>query len=124
MTMRSSMGQIAQGAVVYGSNNEKIGQVAEVGQDYFLVQKGMLFHKDLYLPTSAVARMDGNHVYLNLSKDQATQMAAERLPARGDAWYGTTTTAATTATTTARTGNETMSVPVIEEELRAGVREV
>jgi len=122
MTMRSSMGQIAQGAVVYGSNNEKIGQIAEVGQDYFLVQKGMLFHKDLYLPTSAVARMDGNHVYLNLSKEQATQMAAERLPTRGDAWYGTMTTG--TATTTARTGGETMSVPVIEEELRAGVREV
>ncbi len=121
MVTHSSMGQIAQGAVVYGANNEKIGQIAEVGQDYFLVQKGMLFHKDMYVPMSAVSRVDGKHVYLNLSKEQATQMAAERLPAHGDAWYGTTTTG---AATTAHAAGETISVPVVEEELRAGVREV
>ncbi len=128
MTMHSNMGQIAQGAVVYGSNNEKIGQIAEVGQDHLLVQKGMLFHKDMYVPMSAVSRVDGKHVYLNLSKEQVNQMAAENLPARGDAWYGTTTTGTTmtaaNTTGTARTGGETVSVPVIEEELRADVREV
>ncbi len=128
MATHSSMGQIAQGAVVYGANNEKIGQIAELGQDYFLVQKGMLFHKDLYLPISAVSRVDGKHVYLNLSKEQATQMAAERLPTRGDTWYGTMTTGTTTtaahAATTAHTAGETVSVPVVEEELHAGVREV
>jgi len=176
--------QIMAGAEVFGSDNEKIGTVADVGSNYFLVQKGFLFIKDLYLPTRTIARMDGERIYLNVPKHEAEQMAAEQLPAEGDAWYGTgtamgkgtgmgtgtgytTDTANTTTrtteyttpvvntTTTDRTMNtgmtgrttdttmntgatmntgrttdrvaregENISVPVVEEELRAGVREV
>ncbi len=170
--------QIMAGAEVFGSDNEKIGTVADVGSNYFLVQKGFLFIKDLYLPTRTIARMDGERIYLSVPKHEAEQMAAEQLPAEGDAWYGTgtgrgtgrgtgytTDTASTTTrsteytepvveettrtteytepvvntTTTDRAMNtgtagrttdrvaregENISVPVIEEELRAGVREV
>jgi len=89
----------------------------------------MLFPKDMYLPMSAVSRVDGKHVYLSMAKEQAMSMAAERLPVQGDAWYDTMTTSAATMGSAANTtstvrDNETMSVPVIEEELRAGVREV
>jgi len=124
MTMRSNMEQITQGAEVYDANNERIGKVAKVGRDYFLVQKGMLFPKDMYLPMSAASRVDSKHVYLSMAKEQATLMAAERLPVQGDAWYGATTMGSAANTTNAVRGTETMSVPVIEEELRAGVREV
>ena len=53
---------LAAGAEVYGADNEKIGHVADVGQNYFLVQKGWLFIRDLYLPTSLITRADADRV--------------------------------------------------------------
>ena len=71
--MNRSMDQIIAGSEVYGSDNEKIGKVQDVGQNYFLVQKGFLFVKDLYLPTRTIARVDGERVYLNVPKHEAEQ---------------------------------------------------
>ncbi len=134
---------LVAGADVYGSDNEKIGTIADVGQNYFLVQKGWLFIKDLYLPTSAITRADGNNVYLNLTKHDAEQMGRDDLPRVGDAWYGTQRTNDTRADTgyatdrTMRrtddtadrevgrgaTAGENVRVPIVEEQLKAGVRE-
>jgi len=131
--------RLVAGADVYGSDGEKIGTVADVGQNYLLVQKGWLFIKDLYLPTSTIAQMDGDTVYLSLTKHEAEQMGRDELPTTDDAWYGTrtegyATTDATMATnrTTDYTDREVgrevregenITVPVVEEQLRAGVRE-
>ena len=132
--------RLVAGADVYGSDNEKIGSVADVGQNYFLVQKGWLFIKDLYLPTSTIMRADGNNVYLSLTKHEAEQMGRDELPTADDAWYGTQRTGAamtdtgygtdrTTDRTTdrevGRTVNEgeNVRVPIVEERLKAGVRE-
>ena len=134
--------RLVAGADVYGSDNEKIGTVADVGQNYFLVQKGWLFIKDLYLPTSAIARADGDNIFLNLTKREAEQMGRDDLPTEGDTWYGTQRTgyAATGTDTTDRTTTgygtdrevsreanhregENVTVPVVEEQLKAGVRE-
>lgn len=128
--------RLVAGANVYGSDNEKIGSVADVGQSYFLVQKGWLFIKDLYLPTSAITRAEGDNIFLSLTKHEAEQMGRADLPADGDTWYGTQQTghAATTRTAgygadrevghaaTSRAG-ENISVPIVEEQLKAGVRE-
>jgi uncharacterized protein (TIGR02271 family) len=137
--------RLVAGAEVFGADNEKIGHVADVGQNYFLVQKGWLFIRDLYLPTRLIAQADADHVYLSVTKQQAEDMARDELPASGNAWYGTETTATTgtgytsdRVTDTAygaadsttdygtdrevRTG-ENISVPVVEEQLQAGVRE-
>jgi len=139
--------RLVAGADVYGSDNEKIGTVADVGQNYFLVQKGWLFIKDLYLPTSTIAQADGNNVYLNLTKHEAEQMGRDDLPTVGDAWYGTQRTGAAMADTGVATDRtmdrrtdrtdytadrevgrgvtegENVRVPVVEEQLKAGVRE-
>lgn len=141
---------LVAGAEVYGTDNEKIGNIADVGQNYFLVQKGWLFIKDLYLPTNLISRADAERVYLSVTKAQAEEMARDELPAANDAWYGTRTTGYTddTETTTHRTqaphtdrvtgtthdmghthatghthGDEDITVPVVEEQLKAGVRE-
>lgn len=90
---------LVAGADVYGSDNEKIGTVADVGQNYFLVQKGWLFIKDLYLPTSAIAQADGNNVYLSYTKHEAEQMGRDELPGTDDAWYGTQRTGTMAADT-------------------------
>ena len=134
--------RLVAGADVYGSDNEKIGTVADVGQNYFLVQKGWLFIKDLYLPTSTIGRADGDNIFLTLTKHEAEQMGRDELPTENDSWYGTqrtgyadTNTAMTDRTTTGyaadrevgRTADyregENISVPIVEEQLKAGVRE-
>ena len=142
MTMGRRMdadgGQVRAGAEVFGSDSEKIGDVADVGANYFLVQKGLIFIKDLYLPMSAIARVHEGHLHLNITKREAETMGREQLPAEKDAWYGSATRTAgyetaDTATRGRATGRaatdrtmhegENVSVPVVEEQLKAGVRE-
>ncbi len=128
MSMRGNMNEIAKGAEVYDANNEKVGKVVEVSRNSLKVEKGFLFHKDMYLPMSAVAQADSKNVRLRVPKDQVMTMGAERLPAEGHEWYGTDTMNARTTTDRGmaeRTGRagETESVPIIEEELKVGVRE-
>ena len=120
--------RLVAGADVYGADNEKIGTVADVGQNYFLVQKGWLFIKDLYLPTSTIAQADGDAVYLSLTKGEAEQMGRDQLPTTDDAWYGTQRTGETGYATDREVGrtvneDENISVPIVEEQLKAGVRE-
>jgi len=125
VSMRSGMGEITKGAEVYDANNDKVGKVVEVGRNSFKVEKGFIFHKDMHLPMSAVAQADGKNVRLNVAKDQAMTMGAEQLPTEGHEWYGTDTRETGRTTDRAMTGRagETKSVPVVEEELKAGVRE-
>ncbi len=127
MSMRSNtnMGEVMKGAEVYDANGEKVGKVVEVGRNSFKVEKGFIFHKDMHLPMSAVARMHDNHIHLNVAKDQVMTMGAEQLPAEGHEWYGMNTRETGRTTDRAMTGREgeNISVPVVEEELKAGVRE-
>ena len=125
MSMRSNMNEVMKGAEVFDANGEKVGKVVEVGRNSFKVEKGFIFHKDMHLPMSAVARTHDNHVHLNVAKDHVMTMGAEQLPAEGHAWYGMNTRETGRTTDRAMTGREgeTKSVPVIEEELKAGVRE-
>jgi uncharacterized protein (TIGR02271 family) len=62
--------QIETGTDVYGSDGEKIGSVAGIADDYFVIEKGFLFPTDIYVPMSAVAGVDDDRVTLSMSKDQ------------------------------------------------------
>jgi len=125
MSMRSNTGEVKQGAEVLDANGDKVGKVVEVGRNSFKVEKGFIFHKDMHLPLSAVAQADGRNVRLRVAKDKVMTMGAEQLPAEDHAWYGTSGTDTGRTTERGRTGREgeTKSVPIIEEELKAGVRE-
>jgi uncharacterized protein (TIGR02271 family) len=135
-------GQLASGAEVYGADNEKIGRLVQAGPNFLLIEKGWLFVRDLYLPTNAIERVDRDRVYLTYTKAEAEGMGREELPTEGDTWYGNERTGTATAApyaetgrtadrmadrtaTTGRTarGSEEISVPVVEEQLKAGVRE-
>jgi hypothetical protein len=60
----------------YDANGEKIGSIQDQGDRFFVVSKGTLFKKDIYVPTSAIARTDPNErrVYLNVTKDDVEAM--------------------------------------------------
>lgn len=62
--------QIETGTDVYGSDGEKIGNVAGIADNYFVIEKGFIFTTDIYVPMSAVAGVDDDRVTLSMTKDQ------------------------------------------------------
>ena len=142
------MDGITEGMTVYDSAGEKVGTVREYNaQDGYLdVQKGFLFHKDIYIPASTVSRNDQDGVYLSLHKDDLSGDTYSQPPAAGygavgaasatqTTGYDTTTTSGveqttrTTRTTSAAAntgetaGAGDIRVPVYEEELVVGKRQ-
>lgn len=71
--MRSTIHHpLHEGMTVYGSDGEKIGDIASIQSGYFIIEKGWLFPEDVYVPESAIASVDAEEkVYLTLSKDEA-----------------------------------------------------
>lgn len=75
--------QIETGTSVYGSDGEKIGEVAEVSNDYFVIEKGFIFTTDLFVPMSAIAGVDEDGVRLSMTKDQVENSDWSEAPAAG-----------------------------------------
>ncbi len=73
--MASSV-QIAQGATVVDSKGRTVGRVLAVEYQHIVVEQGFLFTRTLYVPTSAVARVEGasargpGRVHLNMTAKQ------------------------------------------------------
>ena len=132
--------QFYQDAPVHDAADEKIGTVQAYDPEggYLVVQKGFLFHKDLYIPVSTVQNTDAaGTVHLSLYKDDLQDDRYTNPPVDGvasDDSYAQRTTMAETTTMraqampqplprqgqpTAQTG-DTIDVPVYEEELVAG----
>lgn len=131
--MINDIQHIQPGWNVYGRDEEKIGDVSEIGANYLLVQKGWLFTTDTYVPFSAIASVGEDHVVLNVSKDQLDQFDWSSPPSQEvDTTYVATSATIDTqpraavapASTSDVAAGEEISVPVTEEELRIGTREV
>ena len=61
--------QILRGCDVFGADGEEVGYVSEASTGYLVVSKGYFFpKKERYVPTSAIARIEHDRVYLNLTK--------------------------------------------------------
>lgn len=69
MTTKSAY-TLRTGMNVYGSDDEKIGDIAMVEANHFIIQKGWLFPEDVYVPNSAISRVDDDDVHLSLTKAQ------------------------------------------------------
>ncbi len=136
--------QFYEGATVNDMAGEKIGTLHAYDPQggYITVQKGFLFHKDLYIPVSAVQNTDTDGtVQLSLYKDDLAGDRYDNPPPGGtggmvsdDSYAQTETmTGATTTTTRAQDAprqaqatsraDDTINVPVYEEELVVGKRQ-
>jgi uncharacterized protein (TIGR02271 family) len=129
MSWTTTIGQDLRGAEVYGADGDKVGTVSAVYPGYIVVEKGLFFPTDYYIPMSAVASSDHAQVYLNVSKDAALGRGWDTRPVDLEtATVGTTTATADmfaetdrlTATRVAE--DEEIRIPVMEEELTATVR--
>jgi ribosomal 30S subunit maturation factor RimM len=61
---------IREGLTVYDAGGEKIGVLKEYSPTaaYLVVQTGLLAHKDLYVPYSAIRSIDPHDVFLTMDK--------------------------------------------------------
>jgi uncharacterized protein (TIGR02271 family) len=123
---------IQPGWDVYGSDDEHLGSVDEVRDSYLIIQKGLFFPKDIYVPFSAVTRADENGVILDVTKSELESRDWSEPPIdlegdRTSAAAYDTTGYATDTTTTGRTtadvgtdiGTDRERMALHEEELEA-----
>src|ERR687886_1847294 len=85
-----------------GSGDEDLGEVQETGQDYVLVQRGMINKEKFYIPKDRVESYDGTVLRFSISEDDAKSRFLRDSPPPS------------TSTSSSRTGKET-SVGQTEE---------
>jgi hypothetical protein len=71
---------IPTGADVFGADGEKVGSVAAAYPGYIVVEKGIFFPTDYYIPLNAVSSYDGGQVYLTVAKDAALHSGWDSQP--------------------------------------------
>ncbi len=103
-----------QGDAVFGTDGDKIGDVAAVHAAYLVVDSGFLAAARHYIPISAVANYEAGTVYLTVTKDELRDQGWDVEPAGDDE-----TTTGTGYNTTRATETDTLRVPIHEEELSA-----
>jgi uncharacterized protein (TIGR02271 family) len=65
------LSNVPSGTAVYDTNGDKVGNIVEYDSQagYMVVEKGWLFHTDLYVPLTLISNTDDQAVYLKISKD-------------------------------------------------------
>jgi uncharacterized protein (TIGR02271 family) len=109
--------QIETGWDVYGSDGEKVGDVADMGPNYFIVEKGFLFPTDLYVPTSAIQSIEHDEVRLSMTKSQIETQSWDHAP-EADAADMKYDEAVSGYGSRASTGTESGTLERREEQLR------
>lgn len=61
---------LRSGWVVFGADGARIGTVADVSNNYFVIEKGFLRTSDLFVPRSAVVGVSDERVELRFTKDE------------------------------------------------------
>ena len=54
-----------------GKNDEDLGEVQEIGDEYVLTQKGMVSKEKFYIPKYLVEGYDGDKLYFRVTEDEA-----------------------------------------------------
>ena len=98
--MQTTHMQIQSGTTVYGSDGEKIGDVAEVANNYFVIEKGFIYTEDIFIPMSLVSRhRDGDDaIDLTISKDELESGDWSSPPTAATGATGATAATAATGT--------------------------
>jgi uncharacterized protein (TIGR02271 family) len=102
-----------------GSNDEDLGEVQEVGDNYVLVQRGMINKDKFYIPRDMVESYDGDVLRFSISEEDAKSRFL------GDYPPSSSSTTANEGLTAARKAEmeTTTTVPITEERLDASKRQ-
>ena len=78
------MTDLQPGWAVVGNDGQRVGTVREVGQNFVLASRDGRMG-ELYVPASAIANVEGDVIYLNVTKRDAGELGWEQPPRDGDA---------------------------------------
>src|ERR1051325_8208802 len=99
-----------------GNGDEDLGEVQEVGENYVLVQRGMINKDKFYIPKDQVESYDGSVLRFKISEEDAKSRFLRDSPP--------SSTTANEGLNAARKAEETTTtVPITEERLDASKRE-
>lgn len=65
---------------VYAADGEKVGTIDEVHPQYLVVGTGLIFHRERYIPVSAITVVERDAVYLNVSSGEIDERGWQQLP--------------------------------------------
>ena len=102
-----------------GTGDEDLGEVQEVGQNYVLVQKGMINKEKFYIPKDMAESYDGDVLRFRISEEDAKSrfMRDTPPPTTTSTEERTTTPSMPRQERTAAAEEETTTVPLTEERL-------
>src|SRR4051794_15191773 len=74
-----------EGDTVFGCDGHKLGKVVGFFPDYtnpqfLIVEKGLIFSHDYYVPLSTVANYEGSEIFLDVSEDDVVNRGWEQPP--------------------------------------------
>lgn len=86
MDRTTAQWRFKEGDEVLSADEKKLGKVIAFFPDmtnpsHLVVQGGLLFHHDYWVPVSAITNYDGQHIYVNATKDDAGKRGWDRRPA-------------------------------------------
>jgi uncharacterized protein (TIGR02271 family) len=134
MITQAQYDMVTVGSDVFGSDGEKVGRIAELYPGYLTVEKGFFFPSDYFIPRQAIQTVQGNEVYLNVTKDAALHSGWDQVPTNtqllGTDWASTEDVVLDAAAapgygrSTLIDGEEQdeIHIPLAAEELTATVR--
>ncbi|HEU5424487.1 MAG TPA: DUF2382 domain-containing protein [Nitrolancea sp.] len=74
--------EIDDGWDVVASDGARLGEVADVRGSYIVVEKGLLFKTDLYIPVAAIVAVAQRRVHLGLSGEAIAQQGWDQPPTK------------------------------------------
>lgn len=115
--------QFAEGTPVYDVNGAKVGTISDQGVqgDNLVLQKGLIFPHDYYVPLRAVSHSDADGIYLNATKDDVTNQTFDNATVTNT--LGATSGYDDTAISS-QASDRDVRVPVREEQLNIGKQQV
>jgi hypothetical protein len=85
MDSTTTQWRFREGDTVFGSDGQKLGKVVGFFPDYtnpqyLIVEKGIVFSHDYYVPVSAVANYTESDIFLDVTKDEALHKGWDQRP--------------------------------------------
>ena len=100
-----------------GSNDEDLGEVQEVGQNYVLVQKGMINKEKFYIPRDLAESYDGDVLRFRISEEDAKSRFMRDTPPPPSSQTSTQERTTSSMPRQERTAEQETTVPLTEERL-------
>jgi uncharacterized protein (TIGR02271 family) len=138
--MTTQVHDVQVGWDVVGADDQKLGEVTDLGDNYVLITKGLIFPKDVFVPFEAITDVDPGRgrVLVNATKDEidslgwdeapepwgsgASERGADSASSIADTWSGSGSTNEMSTGNGSSHDEDSVRVPLREEQLRASTR--